>query len=115
MDELIEWFDLCNSKDVVFCFSEIWIKPNSSLPNVPGFSMFLSPFHIRPANRSGSYLPGSCIFVLDSFQAEHFEICEFIEESSMFTVVLFCASTTELLLFQCIVYHLLVLKVLLLN
>jgi len=74
-------FDLCCSKDVIFCFIEIWITPNSLLPDVLGFGMFMSPFHVCFANGPGSYLDGSCIFVLDIFQAEHPNICELIEES----------------------------------
>lgn len=81
MDELSEWFDLGRHRDIIFCFSEIWIKSDSILPDVPGFSMFMSPHHARPAGRPGSYLPGSCIFVPNTFQVEHPDVCDVIEES----------------------------------
>ena len=71
MDELSEWFRLGRCKNIIFCFSEIWIKPNSPPPDVPGLQMFMSPFHIRSVEKPGSYLPGSCVFMPDTFQVEH--------------------------------------------
>ena len=78
MDELADWFRQCNGRDVVFCFSEIWIKPNSPALEVPGFSMLFSPFHSRS---SGNLLPGSCIFLPDSLQTEYPDVCKSAEES----------------------------------
>ena len=75
MDELVEWFHQCNGRDVIFCFSETWIKPNS--PH-SGFSMLFSPFH---SHSSGNLLPGSCIFLLNSLQTEYPDVCKFAEES----------------------------------
>lgn len=71
----MEWFHQCNGRDVIFCFSETWIKPNS--PH-SGFSMLFSPFH---SHSSGNLLPGSCIFLLNSLQTEYPDVCKFAEES----------------------------------
>ena len=87
MEELSKWFKLEN---VIFCFSETWIKPNSPPPDVPGFQMFMSPFQVRSVEKPGSYLPGSCVVVPDTFQVEHPDICDVIEKSCVTLNVCCC-------------------------
>ena len=52
----------------IFCFGEIWMKPEMTL-HMAGFQTFYSP----PLQHPGShqYLPGSCLFIADMLKPEH--------------------------------------------
>ena len=88
-DELSEWFQLCNGKDVIFCFSEVWINPDSPPFDVPGFQKMISPFHGRPNNKQG-FLPGSCMFVSNTLSVVRNALCKDIEDSCKLLNVTCC-------------------------
>ena len=54
MDDLTSWFNACSGKNVVLCFTEIWLTPTNPPLNVPGYQIFTSPLHRQPALRNGS-------------------------------------------------------------
>ena len=87
-DELLEWFQLCNGKDVIFCFSEVWINPDSPPFDVPGFHKMISPFHGRPNKQS--FLPGSCMFVSNTLSTVRNAFCRDIEDSCKLLNVTCC-------------------------
>ena len=62
----------------IFCFSEIWMKPEIAL-YMPGFQTFYSP----PLRCPGSHqhLPGLCLFIADVLKPEHPPVCDQIERS----------------------------------
>ena len=70
-EEISEWFH----NEIIhpqFCVA---VKHGSTclIPPVLGFDLFASPIHSYP-NVQNSNLPGSCIFVSTSLQAEHPDI-----------------------------------------
>ena len=52
LDDLSRWFRLGAEKGTIFCFGEIWMNPHDPSVNIPGFQMFISPYHFRPDIRS---------------------------------------------------------------
>ena len=53
----------CGGKNVIFCFSEIWTRPDGPPFHYPGYHVLSSPFHVRPGTTHLSYLPESCVFI----------------------------------------------------
>ena len=77
-DELSRWTVASPDSASIFCFSEIWMKPEMTL-HLPGFQSFYS----HPLRRPGShqYLPGSCLFIADVLKPKHPPVCDQIEWS----------------------------------
>ena len=94
MDDLATWFNLCMGKNVIFCFTEIWTKPNSPPLHYPGYQVLLSPYHVRPGTKD-SFLPGSCIFISNSLFMERNSRCVEIEESCKLLNVTCCVVTCK--------------------
>ena len=82
MDKLSVWLQTSDGKDVIYCFSETYIKPNDPPLKVPGFQVFLSPVQVLSRSRSKGFLPGSMIIVSNNFEVDHSDICRYIGESS---------------------------------
>ena len=87
---LSEWFTLSVEKATIFCFSEIWIHPNSPPVVVPGFQLFTSSFHTRKNTSSRSLLPGSCMFISSALTVHRPPPCIEIENTSQLLNVTCC-------------------------
>jgi len=75
LDTLTTWFNTCNRKNVVFCLSEIWTKPDGPPLHIPGYQLLFTPFHTRPAVKHLSYLPGSCIMISNGLIVDRNSVC----------------------------------------
>jgi len=95
LDDLPEWFTLSVEKATIFCFSEIWIHSNSPPVVVPGFQLFTSPFHHRKTTTSGSFLPGSCMFISNALTVQRPLSCTEIENTSQLFNVTCCLITCK--------------------
>ena len=70
MIEISQWTNESIYKYVIFCFSEIWISPQSPPINVKGFDTFFSPLHHHTMSSAKSmrskYYLGSCLLISES-------------------------------------------------
>ena len=88
--ELAQWFECCRDRDVVLCFSELWVRPDTPPVDVPGFQLLMSPFHCHPGMCTTSYLSGSCIYISDSLSVGRNSLCTDIESSCKLLNVTCC-------------------------
>lgn len=88
LDEISYWLSQCSQTNVVFCCSETWMKPQSILPSISGFTTILSPVHSRLGDccQRPSFLPGSCIIISDNLQVHRPDVCSVIEQCNTLNV-----------------------------
>ena len=90
LDDLSEWFSLGAGKGTIFCFGEIWMNSCDPSVSVPGFQLFISPYHFHPDTRSRSLLPGSCMFISSVLTVYRPSVCIKIENSCQLLNVTCC-------------------------
>ena len=91
MDELAHWFSCCRDNDMVLCFNELWVKPNSPPVDVPGFQLFMSLIYRHPDVKCfTSYLPGSHIYISNTLSVERNSFCTDVEDSCKLLNVTCC-------------------------
>jgi len=71
-------FTIKNNNNIVCC-SETWLQ-SDKLPATPGFVSYCSPLLGRPTGKKP--LPGSCMFISNTFTSSHPEICDIVEQST---------------------------------
>ena len=81
LDDLSEWFTLGAGKGNIFCFGEIWMNSCDPPVSIPGFQLFISPYHFHPDTRSRGLLLGSYMFISSALTVYRPSICIEIENS----------------------------------
>ena len=66
------------------------MNPHDPSVNIPGFQMFISPYHFCPDIRSQSFLPGSCMFISNVLTVYGPSVCIEIENSCQLLNVTCC-------------------------